>query len=416
MKKEDVLSMFFSRSYEKQLNEKVLDDIDYVVDEYGVLNYVANVIDVPFADFINYVLDHPSNESIQSNNITQSSCFAACEREMIDVFLSENNRGLDFISIGKHFTKYVRSNKDAAFRKYGENQVKTCAHLGLAFEYFKHWYLNSVGYIYNELGEEDKMSLLARNILREPLYAKMINDIMYHDIDLISYMDCLDSDDTKARRYESVKYLLDICLNECNKEGIKIYKVLNTKEALQKKIKEKKKKKEISSYNSLFPLIQTSIFDDYSGYMAAENQKCPFDDYLRKMTSLRCYKKKGKSAPYKAIMILSVINLIEKGIITDNHITASSELKKEYYHLSEILDYDRTLFNPPFDLPFIHLGGEGFWHIKPSSSYTQMKDSAINKISDIEYVTIDDDLYNYLLEPEKRDLIKRVLISSYLKS
>lgn len=200
MNKEDVISIFFSKSYEKQLNEMVLDDIDYVVDIYGVLNYVANVIDVPYADYLKYITDHPSNDFITPTDITQSSCFAACETEMIDVFLSEDNRGLDFKSIGKHFTKYVKSNKDGAYRKYGENQVKTAAQLGLAYEYFKHWYLNSVGYVYNELGQEDKMSLLARNILREPLYASMICDIQQHDIDIVSYMDCLDSEETKADR------------------------------------------------------------------------------------------------------------------------------------------------------------------------------------------------------------------------
>jgi len=243
MKKEDVISIFFSRSFEKQLNEKILDDIDYVVDVYGVLNYVVNVIDVPYADFLRYITEHPSEVPLQSANITQSSCFAACETEMIDVFMSEDNKGLDFINIGRHFTKYVRSNKDAAFRKYGENQVKTAAHLGLAYEYFNHWYLNSVGYVYNELGIDDRMSLLARNILREPLYAAMLSDILYHDIDIVSYMDCLNSEETKARRYENVKCLLDICLNECKKEGIKTFKVLNTKGELLKKIKEKKKQK-----------------------------------------------------------------------------------------------------------------------------------------------------------------------------
>lgn len=273
MKKEDVLSIFFSRSYEKQINEKILDDIDYVVDEYGVLNYVANVIDVPYADYLKYITEHPLVAPLQSANITQSSSFAACETEMIDVFLSEDNKGLDFINIGRHFTKYIRSNKDAAFRKYGENQVKTAAHLGLAFEYFKHWYLNSVGYVYNELGKEDRMSLLARNILREPLYAAMLCDILHNDIDIVSYMDCLDSEETKARRYENVKCLLDICLNECKKEGIKTYTVLNTKDGLLKKIKEKKKQK-VAPHNTignLFSYNLVSLVSDRSEAMVAED-------------------------------------------------------------------------------------------------------------------------------------------------
>ena len=417
MKKEDVLSIFFSRSYEKQINEKILDDIDYVVDEYGVLNYVANVIDVPYADYLKYITEHPLVAPLQSANITQSSSFAACETEMIDVFLSEDNKGLDFINIGRHFTKYIRSNKDAAFRKYGENQVKTAAHLGLAFEYFKHWYLNSVGYVYNELGKEDRMSLLARNILREPLYAAILSDIQYHDIDIVSYMNCLDSDETKARRYESVKGLLDICINECEKEGIETFKVLNTKDDLLKKIKEKKKLRitpHVICENS-FSYSQVLFEDDKSWAIAAESTRCLFIDYLNKMTSLRCYKKKGKPAPYKAIMLLSVIDLIENGIIKENRIVASPELKAQFRHLSNVLDYDRTLFNPPFELPFVHLSSEGFWHIKLCEQY-RYKTDAICKFNEIEYVYLDDDLYSFFQDVEKRTIIRETLIDTYMES
>lgn len=417
MNKEDVISIFFSKSYEKQLNEMVLDDIDYVVDIYGVLNYVANVIDVPYADYLKYITDHPSNDFITPTDITQSSCFAACETEMIDVFLSEDNRGLDFKSIGKHFTKYVKSNKDGAYRKYGENQVKTAAQLGLAYEYFKHWYLNSVGYVYNELGQEDKMSLLARNILREPLYASMICDIQQHDIDIVSYMDCLDSEETKARRYENVKCLLDICLNECKKEGIRTFKVLNTKDGLLKSIKEKKKKKTSSDYiyEDLFSYNQFLIKSDKGEAIAAESASHLFIDYFKKMTSLRCYKKNGKSAPYKAIMLLSVINLMEKGIIKENQIADSPMLRSEYRHLSNILDYDRTLFNPPFEMPFIHLSSEGFWHIKLWEQ-SDNKTKLTCNCNEIEYVYLDDDLYSFFLDSEKRAIIRDALISTYMES
>ena len=234
----DLLSLFFSRSYEMQLNEKILDDIDYIIDEYGLLNYIANVVDVPYSDYLSYILCHPSANKIQSGDVTQSSSFAACESEMIDIFLSENNRGLDFITIGKRFTKYIRSKNDCAFRKYGENQVKTSAQLGLAFEYYKYWYLNCTGYIYNELHNEVKHALLARNLLRNHFYSKIMNDIMNHDIDLFSYMDCLNSCATKLRRYDSVKRLVHICLKECERNGIKTFSVLETKEVVKRKLKE----------------------------------------------------------------------------------------------------------------------------------------------------------------------------------
>lgn len=236
----DILSLFFSKSFEMQLNENILDDIEYVIDEYGLLNYIAIVLDVPYSEFLSYICYHSSTKEIQSRDITQSSSFAACESEMIDIFLSENNRGLDFITIGKHFTKYIRSKNDGAFRKYGENQVKTSAQLGLVFEYYNCWYLNCIGYIYNELHDEDRHALLARNILRDHFYSKIMNDILKHDIDLFSYMECLNSDATKLRRYDSVKRLVNICLDECKRSGIKTFSVLDNKENVRRRLKEKK--------------------------------------------------------------------------------------------------------------------------------------------------------------------------------
>ena len=271
--------MFFSRSYENQLNERVLDDVDYVVDKYGVLNYVANVIHVPYCDYLDFAECRQNVCLIKPRNITQSSSFAACENEMIDVFLSEDNKGLDFVSIGRHFTKYIRSDNDQAYRKYGENQVKTCEQLGLAFEYYKHWYLNCVGYIYKDLHAEDQRSLLARNILRDPLYAKMMSDIRQHDVDILEYMACIKSNETKLRRYDSVARLLAICLVECERVGIQTHAVIDNKAELESMVKNYKKlkvkKKTDRSLFFPFPYPQMDEEETSYGDMAAEAEYDP---------------------------------------------------------------------------------------------------------------------------------------------
>ena len=273
--------MFFSRSYENQLNERVLDDVDYVVDKYGVLNYVANVIHVPYCDYLDFAVCYQNACLIQPRNITQSSSFAACESEMIDVFLSEDNKGLDYVSIGRHFTKYIRSDNDQAYRKYGENQVKTCEQLGLAFEYYKHWYLNCVGYIYMYLHVEDQRSLLARNLLRDPLYAKMMSDIRQHDVDILEYMACIKSNETKLRRYESVARLLAICLVECEREGILIHSVINNKTELESTVKNEKKLKvkKKKDRSQFLPFSYLQLDEEETSYgngtMAAEDEYAP---------------------------------------------------------------------------------------------------------------------------------------------
>lgn len=399
MTKEDILDLFFSGSYENQLNEMILDDVEYVVDAYGVLNYVANVLDIPYSEFLGYISKHPSIKKISSNHITQSSSFTACEREMIDVFLGEDNRGLTFVEIGSKFSQYTRSKSDVAYRKYGENQVKTSAQLGLVFEYYKHWYLNCIGYIYNELPEDDKMSLLARNLLRDPLYSKIMHDVQLSDVDIVSYMDCVESNETKLRRYDSVKRLVDICIKECDKFGVEHYAILETKQRLESILKSKKNPT-FSEEEACVPKV-------------AEEQNTSVN-YIAKFASLSCYQRNGKNAPYKALMLLSVINLIEKGIISTNKIYPSQELKDEYKRLSKLMEYDRGLFKPSFDNPFVYMKSEGFWHIKAKHFDYRNSYTNITKTSEIEYVLLDDELFYMISNRTKSDALKQTLILTYL--
>ena len=89
----DLISFFFSQKNEKMINEKILDDIDYVVPKDRILEYVNKVIDIPYADFITYLNDSPSNHQIDSSHITQCSSFTACESHLCKALIEENNLG-----------------------------------------------------------------------------------------------------------------------------------------------------------------------------------------------------------------------------------------------------------------------------------------------------------------------------------
>lgn len=422
MKNDDVLTLFFSKSYEKQLNEAILDDVDYEIDQYGLLNYVANVIAVPYKEFLEYLLKHNNHELIESRHITQSSSFDACEKEMIDVFLSEDNRGLTFVEIGKHFKKYIRSDKDGAFRKYGENQVKTSEQLGLAFEYYKCWYLNCIGYIYNDLSSEDRQSLIARNLLRDPLYKSMMLDILKNDVDIVSYMTCLDSNETRLRRYDSVKRLFIYCLSECDKEGIHYKELVWSKPDLETKVMfEKRAKKNQQPKMPVKDYDYIDVFDQ-TAYIAADNsyyygnKDALLENYKTKFQSMNCFKQGGKPEPYKALMLLSVMSLIAKGVIKENRIEPSKDLKNEYETFSKIMNYDRDVFKPPFDKPFIHLQGEGFWHIKRKTWADNALLRSITNIGVIDCVRLDDELYELFLNPKSREALSSILKKQYFEN
>ena len=222
----DLIKFFFSQENEKMINEKILDDVDYVVPKDRILEYINKVIDIPYADFVAYLKDNPNTQEIDSSHITQCSSFTACEASLCEVLLNENNPGLEYAEIGILLSSFISSNKSGALRKYGENQIKTASQLGLAFEYYNHWYLSCLGYVYLDLDNEKRLSILARTLLRDPLYAKLIIDITQQDVYLKDYMDFL-SVATINRRIPSVVKLLSICLSECNKHDIQYCNILD---------------------------------------------------------------------------------------------------------------------------------------------------------------------------------------------
>lgn len=211
---------FMTRSFEKSIDYYMLSDKNYVVPKQKVKDYINKVLAIPYYEFIEYIKDNKG--VIEDDQLTQSSNFAACSSEMCHVIESQGNLGMRFVDIGQQFPQYIKQKNETAYRKYGENQVKTAAQLGLAFEYYEYWYLTCVGYVYNELDAQQQESLLARTVLRIPLYQDLLLRLMKGDVFLTDYMQQL-APSTKGRRAGSIMRLLDLCLRECRREGIRYH-------------------------------------------------------------------------------------------------------------------------------------------------------------------------------------------------
>lgn len=224
MDNREYIELFYERIYEKDVNNKILDDKNYIVPRQQLLDYINKLIEIPYIGFLNYIKEHSQAITYDKSDITQCSSFSACEIEMCNALLWGNNPGYQFIDIGKLFPTYVKTRNDGAYRKYGENQVKTASQLGITFEYYNYWYLSCLGYIYPELNQQQKDSLLARTISRNPLYQKILADLLDKDIDLADYLSILSSV-TQKRRLGSVITLLNFCLKECHKDGIAIHSI-----------------------------------------------------------------------------------------------------------------------------------------------------------------------------------------------
>ena len=211
---------FMTRSFEKSIDYYMLADKNYVIPKQKVHNYIGRVLSIPYSEFIDYIKENRG--IIDDDQLTQSSNFAACSTEMCAAIEYKGNPGLKFVEIGQLFPQYIKQKNETAFRKYGENQVKTSTQLGLTFEYYEYWYLTCIGYVYNELNQQQKESLLARTILRIPLYQNMILRLLKGDVYLTDYMKQI-APSTQGRRTGSIMRLLDFCLAECKNEGIRYH-------------------------------------------------------------------------------------------------------------------------------------------------------------------------------------------------
>ncbi|MYH81310.1 hypothetical protein F4141_11485 [Candidatus Poribacteria bacterium] len=137
--------------------------------------------------------------------------------------------------------------------------------------------------------------------------------------------------------------------------------------------------------------------------------------YLYEIRNLRIDRAHG-SAPHQPVLLLSIIEMIEQGQITENKIIPSPGLVETF------IKYWTKVTNrkPKLELPFFHMKSRSFWHHQPNSGY----ETALSVIPQIKSFTqlrniiaygyFDDALYLLLTNAETRDIIQQTIIETYL--
>lgn len=133
---------------------------------------------------------------------------------------------------------------------------------------------------------------------------------------------------------------------------------------------------------------------------------------------LNTSKRNGKPAPHKAILLLSIMDLIEEGAIASPAITYSKELETAFaYNWSEYIGDDDTFKAVP-ETPFWHMNSEPFWtlqrsdggdifDIKNSPTSGQLKGYKI-------YAEISPEIYKLMTSEKNRIKLRQVLCDEYL--
>jgi putative restriction endonuclease len=123
-------------------------------------------------------------------------------------------------------------------------------------------------------------------------------------------------------------------------------------------------------------------------------------------------KKKGE-APYKPILILSVLDLMTQGTIGNNQILVSDELIETFKKYWGILSANSN-YQGGLHYPFFHLQSDGFWHLKFKDTFNGLQPKTTNKLKvAVEYAYLDDELFYFLQDPFVRQVLIDSLVSTW---
>ena len=145
-------------------------------------------------------------------------------------------------------------------------------------------------------------------------------------------------------------------------------------------------------------------------------------DYIEAFSNLRTNNKWGRKSPHKAVLLLTVIEMFEENILTDNEIFYNDELKRMFLKVWNKALPQEPLFHPDAYLPFWYLQNDSFWHIVPKRGHediltmlrdTNIKPSEAKLNNSVNYVELDEELYFMMTLPSSRRSLKRVLLENY---
>lgn len=145
-----------------------------------------------------------------------------------------------------------------------------------------------------------------------------------------------------------------------------------------------------------------------------------FSYYQTLFCNLNCANISGRKVLAKPVLLYTIIDSIESGIIIDNHFEWNTESPSFIAFANLYKDVYQGLcpnvYITPLYKPFFHLQHEGFWHHKVNPYLVCSKTAYITYLrSCLEYAYLDSDLWNLLQNPSLRDEYRGIILNHYFK-
>ena len=88
--------------------------------------------------------------------------------------------------------------------------------------------------------------------------------------------------------------------------------------------------------------------------------------WLERLYDLRRDKRGSHERPHKPVLLLAIIDLIDRGEVANNQVLLNEALIKTLKRYFEIVR--RRNDQPTIQNPFFHLSRDGFWHLQAKAS------------------------------------------------
>ena len=140
--------------------------------------------------------------------------------------------------------------------------------------------------------------------------------------------------------------------------------------------------------------------------------------YRVRFSSLHVSKGNRYRAPYKAVMLLAILELVEHGMIKDNRFTFSDDLVDACSHIWDRYISVETVLLKDFTNPFWYMKSESFWNLYHNDG--SMVSSSERKPSEAilrtgYYGEFDEELFRLLSDSKCRSVLRVTLISKYIE-
>ena len=129
----------------------------------------------------------------------------------------------------------------------------------------------------------------------------------------------------------------------------------------------------------------------------------------------------GIKLPHKAVLLISILTLVDNGAITDNKILLDKTIAKAF--ASTWGDYLYNTKTPSVWIPFWYMKSESFWHFKALADENILQNllcfaghPSIGQMRNvIKYAYVDEQLFSLMKDRAERSKLKETLIETYLR-